>query len=40
MQESFAFFVQTEEKRKEKESNDEPSFPSPNRGEREDGFLL
>ena len=36
MQESFAFFVQTEEKRKEKENNNDPSFPSPNRGERED----
>lgn len=38
---SFSFFVQTEEeKRKEKESSDEPSFPSPNRGGRDDGFLL
>lgn len=39
MQESFAFFVQTEEKKKRKRKQ-QWSFPSPNRGGREDWFLL
>lgn len=36
----FPFSFRQKKKRKEKESSDEPSFPSPNRGGREDGFLL